>query len=158
MRNILYVNNRSETMGSFWYVMVEMFHDKLLFFKKLYLLMQMLICCLISMIVYQTANYLDLLDEHEFQTLQKSKHRRIRLYFNGVLCVSFVRLLMGAYPTVHELNDIFFFLLISVTFVRNYVEAFYFFITGILFAIANSGFLWTTWLKRFSGNANFFYF
>ena len=51
-------------MGSFWYVMVEMFHDKLLFFKKLYLLMQMLICCLISMIVYQTANYLDLLDEH----------------------------------------------------------------------------------------------
>ena len=158
MRNILYVNNRSETMGSFWYVMVEMFHDKLLFFKKLYLLMQMLICCLISMIVYQTANYLDLLDEHEFQTLQKSKHRRIRLYFNGVLCVSFVRLLMGAYPTVHELNDIFFFLLMSVTFVRNYVEAFYFFITGILFAIANSGFLWTTWLKRFSGNANFFYF
>jgi hypothetical protein len=65
---------------------------------------------------------------------------------------------MGAYPTVHELNDIFFFLLMSVTFVRNYVEAFYFFITGILFAIANSGFLWTTWLKRFSGNANFFYF
>jgi hypothetical protein len=82
----------------------------------------------------------------------------LRLYFVGVLCIAFVRLIMGAYPTLHELSDIFFFLIMSLTFVRNYVEAFYFFVAGILYAVANSGFLWSTWLMRFSGNANFFYF
>ena len=65
---------------------------------------------------------------------------------------------MGAYPTLHDLNSIFFFLLMSINFVKSYVEAFYFLVAGILYAIANSAFLWVTWLKRFSGNANFFYF
>jgi hypothetical protein len=65
---------------------------------------------------------------------------------------------MGAYPTLQEVNDIFFFLLMSLTFIRSYVEAFYFFMAGILFAVTNSGFLWSTWLMRFSGNANFFFF
>ena len=46
----------------------------------------------------------------------------------------------------------------SITFVLNYVEGFYFMSGGVLYAIANSGFLWITWLKRFSGNANYFYF
>ena len=29
---------------------------------------------------------------------------------------------------------------------------------GILYAICASAFMWITWLQRFSGNANFFYF
>jgi hypothetical protein len=29
---------------------------------------------------------------------------------------------------------------------------------GTAYAILNSGFLWLTWMQRFSGNANFFYF
>jgi hypothetical protein len=69
-----------------------------------------------------------------------------------------VRLVMGAYPTLHELNDVLFLLLLSMTFVRNYVEAFYAFIGAIHFCAVNSGFLWSTWLMRFSGNANFFFF
>jgi uncharacterized membrane protein YfhO len=117
-----------------------------------------LVCCFLSMLFHQTANYIDLLDENKVQTQQKSERRRLRLYFTGVLCISFVKLIMGAYPTLHEVNDIFFYLLMSLTFIRNYVEAFYLFIAGILFAVANSGFLWSTWLMRFSGNANFFYF
>lgn len=36
--NILMVNNKAETMSNFWYIMVEMFVDRLVFFKKLYLL------------------------------------------------------------------------------------------------------------------------
>lgn len=50
--NILYVNNKSETVGSFWYVMVEMFSDKVVFFKKLYLLMQLLMCSFICILLH----------------------------------------------------------------------------------------------------------
>jgi hypothetical protein len=39
IKNIMYVNNKSETINSFWYIMVEMFEDRLIFLKKLYLLM-----------------------------------------------------------------------------------------------------------------------
>ena len=37
--NILMVNNKAETMGNYWYVMVEMFSDRVRFFKLLYLLL-----------------------------------------------------------------------------------------------------------------------
>ena len=63
IKNILYVNNKSETIGSFWYIMVEMFEDRLIFLKKLYLLMQTVMCCFVSILIYQTANYIDQLDE-----------------------------------------------------------------------------------------------
>ena len=42
--------------------------------------------------------------------------------------------------------------------VQNYVEGFYFNFSGVLYSIAMTGFMWITWLKRFSGNANYFYF
>ena len=64
MVNIFMVNNKSETVGSFWYIMVEMFEAKIVFFKKLYLLMQTLICCLISMLLFQTTGFIDLLDQN----------------------------------------------------------------------------------------------
>jgi fatty acid desaturase len=115
-------------------------------------------CCFVSILLNQTANYIDQLDDLEMQAAGKSSRRRIRLYMVGLLLISFVKFVMGAYPTLHDLNEIFFFLLMSITFVKSYVEAFYFLLAGILYAISNSAFLWVTWLKRFSGNANFFYF
>ena len=65
---------------------------------------------------------------------------------------------MNTYPNLHDLSFVFFFILMSITMVLNYVEGFYVMIGGILYAVANTSFLWITWLKRFSGNANFFYF
>jgi len=38
------------------------------------------------------------------------------------------------------------------------VQALVFFQAGTAYALMNSVFLWITWLQRFSGNANFFYF
>ena len=52
IKNILYVNNKAETIGSFWYIMVEMFGDRLIFLKKLYLLMQTVMCCFVSILLY----------------------------------------------------------------------------------------------------------
>ena len=84
--------------------------------------------------------------------------RHKRLYMAGLLLLSYVKFIMNPYPTLHDFSFVIFFTLMSITMVLHYVEGFYFMSAGLLFAIANSGLLWITWLKRFSGNANFFYF
>ena len=90
--------------------------------------------------------------------IEKGWRRHQRLYMSGVLLISFVKMIMNPYPNLHDLSFIVFFTLMSITMVQNYVEGFYFMSAGLLYAVANTGFLWITWLKRFSGNANFFYF
>ena len=50
--NILMVNNKQETMGNYWYLMVMMFSDRVRFFKKLYLVLQLLCCAFISMLLH----------------------------------------------------------------------------------------------------------
>ena len=76
----------------------------------------------------------------------------------GVLLISMIKLVMNAYPTLHDLSIAIFFVLMSITLVQNQVEGFYSLLAGIGYAILNTLFTWVTWLKRFSGNANFFYF
>ena len=88
----------------------------------------------------------------------KAQRRRQRLYMTGLLMISFVKFVMNRYPTLHDLSFIVFYVLMSFSLVCRYVEAFYFLVAGVLYAIGNTLFLWITWLKRFSGNANFFYF
>lgn len=50
-------------MGNFWYLMVEMFGAQVGFFKKLYLLLQLLVCCFIFKLISQVANNLDMMKE-----------------------------------------------------------------------------------------------
>ena len=97
---------------------------------------------------------------HEERTrdIDKTHRRHTRLYMHGMLLISFVKVIMNQYPNLHDLSFIVFFLLMSITMVQNYVEGFYFLTSGIMYSVANTGFLWITWLKRFSGNANYFYF
>lgn len=76
----------------------------------------------------------------------------------GLFLISFIKFVMNAYPNLHDVSVIIFFMLMSITFVMNYVEGFYFLLAGLVFGISNSVFLWITWLERFSGNANFFFF
>ena len=65
---------------------------------------------------------------------------------------------MNPYPNLHDFSFLVFFTFMSINFVLNYVEGLYFMVGGVAYAIANTTFLWITWLKRFSGNANYFYF
>ena len=96
--------------------------------------------------------------EAQISAVEKSLRRHKRLYMAGLLLLSYVKFIMNPYPNLHDFSVIIFFTLMSITTVLHYVEGFYFMSAGLLFAIANSGLLWVTWLKRFSGNANFFYF
>jgi hypothetical protein len=48
------VNNPSENMGSFWYIQVEMFKDRLEFMKMMYLLLQFTMCCFVAIMIQKT--------------------------------------------------------------------------------------------------------
>lgn len=53
------VENPSENIGSFWYLMLEMFADRLEFMKMSYLLMIAVMCAFISMHVNKTYDMLE---------------------------------------------------------------------------------------------------
>ena len=42
--------------------------------------------------------------------------------------------------------------------VMNYIEGHLIIVFGFVYSIQNMIFMWITWVDRFSGNANFFYF
>ena len=65
---------------------------------------------------------------------------------------------MNAYPSLHDLSISVLFVILDWKFVSKHVELLYIFIGGTFYAVVNTALLWITWLQRFSGNANFFYF
>lgn len=89
---------------------------------------------------------------------QKSQRRRQRAFLVGFLLLSFVKMVMNPYPTLHDLSIVIFFLLMNITLISTYVEAFTFIVFGILYAVINTGLMLVTWLHRFSGNSNFLFF
>ena len=149
--NIMMVNNSSENIGNFWYIMTEMFPDKLEFLKLQYLLLTGAMCAFMSLLLHKTYDMLDLCTE-------KVESKRKSLLINGILILSLTKLVMNQYPCLDDLSIVVFFVALNLKFIFRYVGALLLFTCGTIYAIMNSGFLWITWLKRFSGNANFFYF
>ena len=168
LKNILLVNNPAENLGNFWYLMHEMFLDRLVFFKYIYLIMMCSACIFVSLQVYKCADMIDLVQYAKGKTqmfrheqvdhIERGYRRHQRLYMSGVLVISFVKFIMNPYPNLHDISFIIFFTIMSMPMVLNYVEGFYFNSAATLYAIITTSFLWITWLKRFSGNANYFYF
>lgn len=145
------VNDTSENIGSFWYIMLEMFADKLEFMKISFLLQTLFMCVMISMHVGKTY---DMLDRQKVQVPRK----RESLLLQGLLLIAIVKLVMNQYPCLDDLSNALFAAALNQSFINKHVAALILFQLGAFYAIMNSGFLWITWLKRFSGNANFFYF
>jgi len=57
--NILMVEDPTITIGSFWYMMAEMFKDHLLFLKLLYILQQAMMCIFTTIHITSTFNAID---------------------------------------------------------------------------------------------------
>ena len=72
--------------------------------------------------------------------------------------IAFVKFVWNQYSTLHDLSIVIFFVLMNINLVFKNVEGVYFLFAGIFYGVCNTLFLWITWLRRFSGNANFFYF
>jgi hypothetical protein len=51
-----------------------------------------------------------------------------------------------------------FFILLNITFVKKYTEGFYFLMWAAPTTYLIAASMYVTWLARFSGNANLFYF
>ena len=150
--NILMVNNTTENIGTFWYLNLEMFKTILAFLKRSMLLLQAFMCVLIAMHLHKTYNALAM----AYPTPQPDRRRK--LYLNGVLIVSLVKLVMNQYPSFDDLSTCAFFVVLNLSFVTKNVGALMLFLCGTACCATSSAFLWVTWLRRFSGNANFFYF
>ena len=88
----------------------------------------------------------------------RAQKRRQNSYLRGFLLVSFVKLVLNTYPSLHDLSTLAFVLLMNITFVKRQVEALIFICAGILYGVINTWLLSITWLHRFSGNANFLFF
>ena len=72
--------------------------------------------------------------------------------------VSFVKMVMNPYPTLHDLSIVVFLIFMNVTLVTRYVEGFLFLAFGVFYGVINTGLMLVTWLHRFSGNANYLFF
>ena len=150
-----------------------MFQGRILFTRYVLVLMQLAMSLFISQMLWNLNDVLDwgvegrdqpkkadaddkapagLVDSH------KAQRRRQRAYMVGFLLLSFVKLIMNPYPTLHDLSILSFLVLMNLTLVLSKVEAFVFISCGILYGIINTWLLLITWLHRFSGNANFFFF
>jgi hypothetical protein len=65
---------------------------------------------------------------------------------------------LSQYPTVHNYEVMMFFILLNITFVKKYTEGFYFLMWAAPTTYLIAASMYVTWLARFSGNANLFYF
>ena len=73
--------------------------------------------------------------------------------------LSFVKVVLNQYPLLLDLSIIqFTFLVLNYRFVLSKVKGLIIIVHFLFFSILSTIFMWCTWLARFSGNANFFYF
>ena len=164
-KNILLAKDPNENLGLYWYLLSEMFKDRILFFRYALVLMQLAMSLFVSQMLWNLADMLDWTVEQQSSNEEgnkldtnKAQRRRQRAYMVGFLLLAFVKLIMNPYPTLHDLSILSFLILMNMTLVLSKVEAFVFICCGILYGIINTWLLLITWLHRFSGNANFFFF
>lgn len=85
---------------------------------------------------------------------------RDKLLLNGILLISFVKLVMNQYQCLHDLSLTVFFLVLNYKLLNREVSGIiqFLFFCVIGFGLLNSCIMWITWTMRFSGNANFYWF
>ena len=120
--------------------------------KLLYVLEQFVMCGFISIHLNKTFDII--------QQSPKAEKGARSLFLNGILLVGFVKHEMNTYPSLHELSLLVLICIVNKDFIMKYVEPYLVFVLAILmlYSICGMSFLWLTWLNRFSGNANFFWF
>jgi hypothetical protein len=139
-------------IGAFWYMIQEIFPENLLFLKGTYVIEQATMCVFICIHICKTFTALELAN--------KPERLKPKLYLNGVLCLSFVKMIMNPYPTMHDISFTAFWLQMNLSLVSREIHSairFVFFCV-VGFCLISSAVMWITWTQRFSGNANFFWF
>eukprot|EP00347_Sterkiella_histriomuscorum_P001450 403371991 len=68
-----------------------------------------------------------------------------------------LKIILYQYPTLFDFNLLCFLVASNYKILRN-VEGIIIILMGMIYCFQNVLYLWITWVERFSGNANFFYF
>mmetsp|Transcript_9661 Transcript_9661/g.13180 ORF Transcript_9661/g.13180 Transcript_9661/m.13180 type:complete len:217 (+) Transcript_9661:830-1480(+) len=142
-----------------------MFQERINFFRPMMLCVCLISCLYVAQMIWNLFDMVDWGAEGRdqkpgvvFVKPEKAQRRRNRAYLLGFLMVTFVKVVMNPYPTLHDFSTLSFVALMNITFMSHYVEAFLFLVFGILYGFINTWLLAITWLHRFSGNANFLFF
>lgn len=90
---------------------------------------------------------------------EKYERRMFRLRLNAMFMMAFIKIVFNQYPLLLDIQVIQFLLICcNMRFANKYLEGHLLMAYVIIFSALNTIFMWITWLDRFSGNANFFYF
>ena len=148
---IVNIRNSAETMGAFWYVMVSMFKDRIFFMEEVYLLFQFATACYLCELSVNVAHMIRCLEfyqepDSKGELRHKLQRRRERLLMHGYLLLTIIKMLLNQYPTLHDVNLVFFTLAMNVTLIFKYVGGLHVIICGLVYGIANTLFMWITWL------------
>ena len=148
--NLWYVQEPSVNMGAFWYMMPEMFPSHLPFLRLMYVISHASMCVFITILCSKTYDVI----------LPDAATKRTKLYLNAVLLLSFVKLIMNPYPSLHDLAYTAYWICLSSSLVRKEIPTplLFVFFCIVGYCLLSSTLLWCTWQLRFSGNANFFWF
>ena len=89
---------------------------------------------------------------------EKIESQKLRLKVLILWLIYFMKVIFAQYPVLPDLHFLTFLLLCNMRFVLKHTEGLVLigFVMG--FSGLNTVFMWITWLDRFSGNANFFFF
>ena len=90
---------------------------------------------------------------------EKFEKRVFRMKCISIFMLTFMKIVFNQYPLLIDLQIVIFVMVCcNIRYVNKYVEGHLPTSFLLIFAALNTLFMWITWLDRFSGNANFFYF
>jgi len=153
--NIFAIVDHSENIGLYWYVMVEIFTQHTQFYQVLYLAF---IGMITSQNIFLLSNQAQLLNQIPNISQEVYQSRALRILLQEIFVCSFIKMTMYQYPTLLDLNILLFVALLNLNMILKHVEGLIIIGGGIIYCIMNTIFMWITWIDRFSGNANYFYF
>lgn len=112
-------------------------------------------CAFVAIHMHKTFNMA------QMQTVKHNKDRMLKkLFLNGLVLLSFVKLVMNQYPCLHDLSLCAYFVALNTSLVCREINGIvrFIFFCVIGFGVLSSSLMWVAWMQRFSGNANFFWF
>ena len=149
--NMFRIADHSENIGVYFYISIEVFSEHMNFFIIAYQIF-------ILIVLFQIYLLKERMETVIVMCGTKVESRLFRLKCVTAFLVVFMKTVFSQYPTVMDLHIVGFSLVCMNLRFMKYLEAkiltlFILGITGV-----NTVFMWLTWLDRFSGNANFFFF
>ena len=90
---------------------------------------------------------------------EKYERRMFRFRCNTLFLLGFIKVVFNQYPLLLDIQVMQFLLVCcNMRFALKYIEGHLALAYLLIFSVLNTLFMWITWLDRYSGNANFFYF